>query len=67
MFSIHPYQPLVEHQQLLRQCRACAAMIPPVIVGEPVLTPILSLGQAPGIHEGEIGPAVWLDGWTNFV
>ena len=55
MFSINPYQPLVEHQQLLCQYQACAAMIPPVIVGEPVLTPILSLGQAPGIHEGEIG------------
>jgi uracil-DNA glycosylase len=67
MFSINPYQPLVKHQALLRQCRTCPAMIPPVIVGEPVLTPLMSIGQAPGFHEGDVGrPFGWTAGRTLF-
>ncbi len=42
-------------------------MIPPVVLGEPVPSPILSLGQAPGDKEGGLGrPFAWTAGKTLF-
>ncbi len=64
---ILPHPTLVEHQTLLRQCTLCPNMIRPVIVGNPVLSPVMSIGQAPGIREGEFGyPFAWTAGKTLF-
>jgi uracil-DNA glycosylase len=55
------------HQTALRQCRQCPDMHPPSIVGEPVCSPVMILGQAPGRHEGELGrPFAWTAGKTMF-
>ncbi|WP_020561217.1 uracil-DNA glycosylase family protein [Thiofilum flexile] len=64
---IYPYPPLIEHQAALRACRQCPRMIPPVISCNPVLTPILMIGQAPGIREGDFQrPFAWTAGKTLF-
>lgn len=64
---IFPYQPLIEHQSALLTCRQCPNMIPPVITCHPVLTPILMIGQAPGIREGDFKrPFAWTAGKTLF-
>ncbi len=58
---------LATHQQQLRNCRQCPEMIPPVITGQPVASKILLIGQAPGIHEGEVRkPFGWTAGKTLF-
>jgi uracil-DNA glycosylase len=58
---------LIEHQKQLSQCASCAEMIPPVIVGKPTLTSIMSVGQAPGVHEGKVQkPFGWTAGKTLF-
>jgi len=55
------------HQAALRQCRQCPDMHPPSIVGQPVCSPVMLLGQAPGRHEGELGrPFAWTAGKTMF-
>jgi uracil-DNA glycosylase len=60
-------QQIRQHQAELRQCRACADMVPPVVVGEPVVSDILLIGQAPGMREGEFGrPFAWTAGRTLF-
>ncbi len=60
-------QALKRHQAALRNCRRCPDMIPPVVVGEAVLSPILSIGQAPGEKEGPAGkPFAWTAGKTLF-
>ncbi len=42
-------------------------MIPPVVVGQPVLSPVISIGQAPGEKEGPAGkPFAWTAGKTLF-
>ena len=42
-------------------------MIRPVITGEPVLSPVMLVGQAPGIREGELQrPFAWTAGKTLF-
>ena len=42
-------------------------MIPPVVVGEAVLSPVISIGQAPGEKEGPAGkPFAWTAGKTLF-
>jgi len=60
--------PMVEqHQQLLRQCTQCSNMIGPVITGNPIQSCIMSVGQAPGIREGELQrPFAWTAGQTLF-
>ncbi len=67
MKIIHPHPELVRHQQALRQCTLCPDMIRPVITGEPVLSPVMSIGQAPGIHEAKVmRPFGWTAGKTLF-
>lgn len=67
MAVIHPHPALQAHQQQLRACTLCPAMIRPVIVGNPVLSPILAVGQAPGIHEAKVmRPFGWTAGKTLF-
>jgi len=42
-------------------------MIGPVVTGEPVLSPVLLIGQAPGVREGPAGkPFAWTAGKTMF-
>lgn len=42
-------------------------MIPPVITGTPVLSPVMLIGQAPGIHEAKVQkPFGWTAGKTLF-
>ncbi len=42
-------------------------MVGPAITGEPVFSPIMLIGQAPGVHEGRVGkPFGWKAGRTLF-
>jgi len=60
-------QALKRHQAALRACRKCPDMIPPVVVGQTVLSPVISIGQAPGEREGPAGkPFAWTAGKTLF-
>jgi len=55
------------HQRRLRACRACPGMIGPVITGNPVVSRVMLVGQAPGVHEGKVGkPFGWTAGKTLF-
>lgn len=55
------------HQQALSECRLCPQMIPPVVIGQPVVSEILLVGQAPGDKEGGLGrPFAWTAGKTMF-
>lgn len=58
---------LRRHVSQLRSCRACPEMIGPVVTGEPVASPVLLIGQAPGVREGPAGkPFAWTAGKTMF-
>jgi len=58
---------IMAHQQALSACRLCPEMVPPVILGQPVLSEILLVGQAPGDREGGLGrPFAWTAGKTMF-
>lgn len=64
---INPAAVLVQHQAQLRQCELCPKMIRPVITCEPVLSPVMLIGQAPGIHEAKVmRPFGWTAGKTLF-
>ena len=58
---------IIEHQKSLSACTRCPNMIRPVITCSPVLSSLMIVGQAPGIHEGKIGkPFGWTAGKTLF-
>jgi uracil-DNA glycosylase len=58
---------LKRHVTRLRGCDACPEMIRPVVTGNPVLSPVLLIGQAPGVKEGPLGrPFAWTAGKTLF-
>lgn len=58
---------LHDHRAALAECRKCPAMIGPVVSGNPVLSPILLIGQAPGEKEGLFArPFAWTAGKTLF-
>ena len=60
-------QRLKHHQTRLRQCTRCPAMQGPPVPGNPVLSKILLVGQAPGLKEVEIHrPFAWTAGKTLF-
>lgn len=60
-------QAIVALQALLRECRCCPDMHPPVVLGNPVVSPVISIGQAPGDKEGPAGkPFAWTAGKTLF-
>lgn len=60
-------QAIISHQKRLKACRLCPHMIGPVVTGNPVVSPILLLGQAPGEKEGPAGrPFAWTAGKTLF-
>lgn len=58
---------LLEHQAALAGCTLCPDMIGPVVMGRPVASKILQIGQAPGPYEGKLGqPFAWTAGKTLF-
>lgn len=58
---------LRDHVTALHACRACPAMVGPVVSGQPVLSPVMLIGQAPGDKEGPAGrPFAWTAGKTLF-
>ena len=55
------------HLASLQRCRLCPRMHRPVVVGRPVASRILLLGQAPGDKEPQFGrPFAWTAGRTLF-
>ncbi len=58
---------LERHVTRLRGCADCPQMIGPVVTGNPVLSPVMLIGQAPGVKEGPMGrPFAWTAGKTLF-
>jgi uracil-DNA glycosylase len=58
---------LRRHVARLRTCGDCPDMIGPVVTGEPVMSPVMLVGQAPGVREGPAGkPFAWTAGKTMF-
>ena len=56
-----------QHLRGLRNCTRCANMIGPVVTGNPVLSPLMLIGQAPGQREGAAQkPFAWTAGKTLF-
>ena len=61
------HQTLVRHQASLRRCHRCPAMHGPPVTGEPVVSSVLLIGQAPGNREIEVHrPFAWTAGKTLF-
>jgi uracil-DNA glycosylase len=58
---------LKRHQSRLRRCTRCARMTGPVVVGEPAVSPVMLIGQAPGAKEIELHrPFAYTAGKTLF-
>jgi uracil-DNA glycosylase len=58
---------LEHHRNTLESCNLCPDMIRPVVTGQPVVSPVFLIGQAPGIKEGKFGkPFAWTAGKTLF-
>lgn len=58
---------LEQHQRRLRRCRRCPDMHGPPVTGQPVRSPVMLLGQAPGNREIELRrPFAWTAGKTLF-
>jgi uracil-DNA glycosylase len=58
---------VLAHLTELRACTRCPRMIGPVVVGQPVVSPVLLIGQAPGAREGAAGkPFAWTAGKQMF-
>lgn len=58
---------LERHVTRLRECADCPQMIGPVVTGNPVVSPVMLIGQAPGVKEGPMGrPFAWTAGKTLF-
>lgn len=58
---------LGRHVKRLHGCTDCPQMIGPVVSGNPVLSPVMLIGQAPGVKEGPMGrPFAWTAGKTLF-
>ncbi len=63
-----PLQSAIQaHQKKLKACTACPQMLGPVVIGNPIVSPIILVGQAPGDKEGPAGkPFAWTAGKTLF-
>lgn len=58
---------LQRHQELLTRCRRCPRMQGTPVVGRPVLSRVLLVGQAPGPREAALGrPFAWTAGRMLF-
>jgi uracil-DNA glycosylase len=65
--SVRRLELIVDHQRALRGCRKCADMHGPVVVGPPLLSKLLLVGQAPGDKEPALGrPFAWTAGKQLF-
>ena len=63
----HTLQLLEEHQSAVRECRLCANMHRPPVVGGAVRSKVLLVGQAPGDKEPALGrPFAWTAGKQLF-
>ena len=59
--------PLQSHMQALKACTLCPDMQPPPVTGQPVMSKILLVGQAPGNKEPKLQkPFAWTAGKTLF-
>lgn len=60
-------QQLKDLHARLDACSACSGMIGPVVHGPAIRTPVMLIGQAPGVHEGKfMRPFAWTAGKTMF-
>lgn len=68
MAALHPSIPAVaKHLAALRECDRCPRMHKPVVVGRPVPSRVILVGQAPGDKEPKLGrPFAWTAGKTLF-
>jgi uracil-DNA glycosylase len=58
---------LERHLAAVQACRRCPRMLPPPVVGRPVLSRVLLVGQAPGDKEPKLArPFAWTAGKTLF-
>lgn len=58
---------LDQHVAALLQCRRCPKMIPPPVSGGAILSRVILVGQAPGVHEPILAkPFAWTAGRTLF-
>ena len=58
---------IAKHLTRVRACRLCPKMHPPPVVGRPVVSKVLLVGQAPGDKEPVLGrPFAWTAGKTLF-
>lgn len=58
---------ITRHQTRLKRCKRCPDMQRPVVVGKPVISPVMLIGQAPGNKEIEVRrPFAWTAGKTMF-
>jgi uracil-DNA glycosylase len=58
---------IAEHQARLAACRKCPEMNGPVVMGQPVASEVLLVGQAPGDKEPVMGrPFAWTAGKNLF-
>jgi uracil-DNA glycosylase len=56
-----------EHQRALAACARCPDMGKPVVMGRPVVSPVVMVGQAPGDKEPVMGkPFAWTAGRNLF-
>jgi uracil-DNA glycosylase len=64
---VTPTASISRHLALLGRCDRCPRMQKPVVVGRPVASPIMLVGQAPGDKEPIMGrPFAWTAGKTLF-
>jgi uracil-DNA glycosylase len=63
----NPHAELLRHQDVLARCRRCPRMQGTPVIGNPVLSRVLLIGQAPGPREAGIGkPFAWTAGRMLF-
>tara|TARA_B100000214_G_scaffold214021_1_gene155521 strand:- start:175 stop:780 length:606 start_codon:yes stop_codon:yes gene_type:complete len=58
---------ILNHQENLLKCNNCSDMVGSPIVGNPIQSKIILIGQAPGVREGELQrPFAWTAGKNLF-
>jgi uracil-DNA glycosylase len=64
---LQPQQALLAHQDVLAHCRRCPRMQSTPVIGNPVVSRVLLVGQAPGPKEPALGrPFAWTAGKMLF-
>ena len=60
-------QALLRHQSRVARCTRCPSMIGRPVLGEPAVSPVMLIGQAPGSREIDVRkPFAWTAGRTLF-